>query len=481
MLKILIKQTNWSILGALFGFLVGFLIKGFLVKSVGLSSYGLYIKGYVFITFVSTIISFAFPQVILKFLPINSISNKKDNIKLSSDILSYVIISGLLSSVLILIFSSYISEIVFDNLSMNIILQLSAIYLPLILLNSILSALYRGVLKIKEIIIYGTFLSVTLRAFLTLIIFNYTDKIHFFIAIEILVQFIVVIILWTKFSKDNFSIYFNFHFKRIFNNKKILTFAKSIFVGSTITYFGSELLTIIVSLFLPEKQVGAYSLMLTISSVSLFLLINLNKVFAPIISELYEKNNINQLNIIYKKVTFLINAFSIPFILLILFFIKHILAYFGDEMLEYMWLTIFMFLTLGASLPVGSSGVIMNMAGLEKQNMYIQIFKSVIIILIITAFIRSYHINAVVFTYVFVEYIKNYLQVYLIYKKTKIHPFTIDLFFLYVISIPFIFYFIYSGFNWVYYDYFIIPLILLFVYYIISFKKIKNLYLEVYE
>ena len=76
MLNILIKQTNWSILGALFGFLVGFLIKGFLVKSVGLSSYGLYIKGYVFITFVSTIISFAFPQVILKFLPINSISNK---------------------------------------------------------------------------------------------------------------------------------------------------------------------------------------------------------------------------------------------------------------------------------------------------------------------------------------------------------------------------------------------------------------------
>ena len=62
---------------------------------------------------------------------------------------------------------------------MNIILQLS-VYLPLILLNSILSALYRGVLKIKEIIIYGTFLSVTLRAFLTLIIFNYTDKIHFY-------------------------------------------------------------------------------------------------------------------------------------------------------------------------------------------------------------------------------------------------------------------------------------------------------------
>ena len=74
--------------------------------------------------------------------------------------------------------------------------------------------------------------------------------------------------------------------------------------------------------------------MLTISSVSLFLLINLNKVFAPIISELYEKNNINQLNIIYKKVTFLINAFSIPFILLILFFIKHILAYFEMKCLS---------------------------------------------------------------------------------------------------------------------------------------------------
>ena len=70
MLATLIKQTNWSILGAVFGFAIGFLIKGFVVQSVGLDSYGLYIKGYVFITAISTIIAFGFPQLVLKFCQI---------------------------------------------------------------------------------------------------------------------------------------------------------------------------------------------------------------------------------------------------------------------------------------------------------------------------------------------------------------------------------------------------------------------------
>ena len=67
MLATLIKQTNWSILGSIFGIVIGFLIKGYVVQSVGLEGYGLYIKGYVFITAISTIIAFGFPQVVSAF------------------------------------------------------------------------------------------------------------------------------------------------------------------------------------------------------------------------------------------------------------------------------------------------------------------------------------------------------------------------------------------------------------------------------
>ena len=95
MLATLIKQTNWSILGAVFGFAIGFLIKGFVVQSVGLDSYGLYIKGYVFITAISTIIAFGFPQLVLKFLP-DLIGNNKGEAKdLTNRTVSYILISSL--------------------------------------------------------------------------------------------------------------------------------------------------------------------------------------------------------------------------------------------------------------------------------------------------------------------------------------------------------------------------------------------------
>ena len=85
---------------------------------------------------------------------------------------------------------------------MESILQWSALYLPVILLISILTSLYRGVIRIKEIVVYGTFVSVTLRGILTIILFQYTNQIEYFIGVEALVQLIVVILLWWKFSKD---------------------------------------------------------------------------------------------------------------------------------------------------------------------------------------------------------------------------------------------------------------------------------------
>ena len=479
MLATLIKQTNWSILGAVFGFAIGFLIKGFVVQSVGLDSYGLYIKGYVFITAISTIIAFGFPQLVLKFLP-DLIGNNKGEAKdLTNRTVSYILISSLASGLLLFAFSAYIATYVFQNTAMESILQWSALYLPVILLISILTSLYRGVIRIKEIVVYGTFVSVTLRAILTIILFQYTNQIEYFIAVEAIVQLIVVFLLWWNFSKDFYPLKVRMDFLRIFNESKYISFAKFVFAGSVVTYAGSELLTLLVSLMLPEKEVGAYSLMLTITGISIFILINLNKVFAPIISKLYAENKLEELKQTYQKATFLINAITLPFVLLLLFFLPLILSYFGSEMKTYLFLTAFMFLSIGATLPVGSSGVVMNMAGMEKQNIWVQIFKASLSVSLLIVFVKEYQLLAVVIIYVFSEYFKNYLQVFIIWKKTKIHPFTKDLALLYFFCIPFVIYFVQLEFNWKILDYILVPIVVCLTFIFISFKKVKSILNEI--
>ena len=479
MLATLIKQTNWSILGAVFGFAIGFLIKGFVVQSVGLDSYGLYIKGYVFITAISTIIAFGFPQLVLKFLPDLICNNKGEAKDLTNRIVSYILISSLASGLLLFAFSAYIATYVFQNTAMESILQWSALYLPVILLISILTSLYRGVIRIKEIVVYGTFVSVTLRAILTIILFQYTNQIEYFIAVEAIVQLIVVFLLWWKFSKDFYPLKVRMDFLKVFKKSKYISFAKFVFAGSVVTYAGSELLTLLVSLMLPEKEVGAYSLMLTITGISIFILINLNKVFAPIISKLYAENKLEELKQTYQKATFLINAITLPFVLLLLFFLPLILSYFGSEMKTYLFLTAFMFLSIGATLPVGSSGVVMNMAGMEKQNIWVQIFKASLSVSLLIVFVKEYQLLAVVIIYVFSEYFKNYLQVFIIWKKTKIHPFTKDLALLYFFCIPFVIYFIQLEFNWKILDYILVPIVVCLTFIFISFKKVKSIINEI--
>ena len=479
MLATLIKQTNWSILGAIFRFAIGFLIKGFVVQSVGLEAYGLYIKGYVFITAISTIIAFGFPQVVLKFLPDLISSNEEEAKNLTNRTISYILISSLTSGLLLFVSSAYIATYVFENTNMESILQWSALYLPVILLISILTSLYRGVIRIKEIVVYGTFVSVTLRAILTIIIFQYTNKIEYFIGIEAMVQLLVVIILWWKFSKDFYPLKIRMNFLRIFKESKYISFAKFVFAGSVVTYTGSEFLTLLVSLMLPEKEVGAYSLMLTITGVSIFILINLNKVFAPVISKMYAENELEELKQTYQKATFLINAITLPFVLLILFFLPLILNYFGSEMNAYLFLTAFMFLSIGATLPVGSSGVVMNMAGMEKQNILVQLLKAALTFILLLFFIKQYQLLAVVIIYVFSEYFKNYLQVFIIWKKTKIHPFTKELILLYLLCIPFMIYFIQLEFNWKIKDYFVVPIVVSLSFVFVSFNKVKSILNEI--
>ena len=115
---------------------------------------------------------------------------------------------------------------------------------------------------------------------------------------------------------------------------------------------------------------------MTLTGLTTFLLINLNKVFAPAISKLYSENNIIELDKLYKKTTFFINILTIPLIVIIVIFADEILGLYTDEnaILQRLF---FSNDCRGMPLAAGSSGTIMIMAGLEKKDLYIQLIRGV--------------------------------------------------------------------------------------------------------
>jgi len=390
MLSLILKQTNWSIIGAVFGFVIGFFIKIYIIDIVGLADWGKYVIAQTFSSFSETVLSIGIPFVIIKFVPGFIENNISKASRLSSIFLKYALLVGGFFITIIYFYSDLVNQYVYNDISgLDWILFVMCIHVPISMLFGVVISLYRSVLRIKEIVIYGTFISVTLRAILTLIIFQFSDNIVHFIYVEIFTQILVLFILLYLFNKREFSLFVKSDFKEVINDDILVDYGKKMFFNSIIAFISGWALSFIISITLPSEDVGAYNILLSLAGLMTFLLINLNKVFAPAISKLYQESNFLELNRLYKKTTFFINILTIPLAVIVVIFTDEILELYTNDMLNYREYLFFMLIGGVFSLAAGSSGTMMIMAGLEKENLLIQIVRATMII-ILSLFFSSY-------------------------------------------------------------------------------------------
>ena len=481
MLKLIIKQTNWSIIGAIFGFLIGFLIKIYLIDIVGLVAWGKYVAAHTFASGFDTILSLGIPFVLLKFIP-NYINNNMELVnKLISKFFTLLFKISLFFLLFIFLFSSYIDKYFYSHIDdFNFILFLVSIHAPISVFTGFITALYRSVFKIKNLIIIGTFIIVPIRALLTLVVFYYTDNIIYFIVIELFTTSLSLLLLFYFFNKNEFRLSFFSKSRYIFKPNQA-DYRRKMHFNSLISFFSSKSLSIILSLTLPTKQIGVFGILLTITGITMFLVKSLNKVFAPAISKLFHEGKNIELNIIYKQTSFILNFLALPFCILIIFFAEDILFLYdktGELALYKTYLYVLM-LSRIISLSIGSSGMFMIMAGLEKNELKIQTINTIIIIIMSILFIRKYELLAVVCLFVTSSLFVNLSQLYYIIKNIKISPFSKNIFYLYLLSVVLIYFAMNHDIVFDFYHYFIIPIILYVFYSIVFVQQILNIYKKI--
>ena len=89
MLRLIIRQANWGILGALFGFLIGFFVKIYLIDIVGLPAWGKYVTAQTFSSMSETFLSIGIPFVIIKFIPSFVSVNKEKASRIANIFIRY--------------------------------------------------------------------------------------------------------------------------------------------------------------------------------------------------------------------------------------------------------------------------------------------------------------------------------------------------------------------------------------------------------
>ena len=182
MLKLILSQANWGILGSAFGFLIGFLVKIYLINIVGVDLWGKYVSAQTFASFFDTLLSLGIPWVIIKYLPNYFEDNFAKAKNLLYKIIKYIILVTIFFLLLSWFFSPILDTYVYKKIDdFSFILFLVSINVPISIFTSVIISLYRSVFKIKEIVVYNTLFSVPIRAVLTFFIFQYTSNIVYFI------------------------------------------------------------------------------------------------------------------------------------------------------------------------------------------------------------------------------------------------------------------------------------------------------------
>jgi len=476
MLKLIIRQTNWSILGALFAFSVGFFVKIYLIDIVGLQAWGKYATAQTFSSISETFLSIGIPFVILKFIPSFVNDNQEKASRIANIFIKYAFIVGGGFLAFIYFGSDYINHFVYSDIDdLSWILFVMCIHVPISMLFGIVVSLYRSVLKINEIVLYGTVITVSLRAIFTLVIFQYTSDISHFILIEVFTQILVLSILLYLFNKNEFSLFVKSDAKEVTSDSKMVEYGKKLFYTSVIAFIAGQGLSVIVSVKLPLADIAAYNILLTLTGLTTFALINLNKVFAPAISKLYHAKKILELNELYKKTTFLVNVIAIPLAVIIAIFADEILGLYTAEMLNYKKFLFFMLAGGMVVLATGSSNIFMIMAGLERQNLNIQAIRAVFIIVLSLFLIPLYGMISVVVLYFMSILFIHVSQLIYIKKNLNISPFSYDLFKLLLLTFFGMYFAINQHYSFDLFHFILIPIGVYLSYFLLLFKPIKNL------
>ncbi len=124
------------------------------------------------------------------------------------------------------------------------------------------------------------------------------------------------------------------------------------------------------------EEVAIYAIAMKLAMLTTFVLTSINVIIAPKISELYYSGQLDELKKLIKKTTRLIFFTSLPIVLILILFGKHILLLFGEEFVIGYTVMVLLLLAQSISMMSGPVEFFLNMTGHQKNLNYITIFSA---------------------------------------------------------------------------------------------------------
>jgi hypothetical protein len=124
--------------------------------------------------------------------------------------------------------------------------------------------------------------------------------------------------------------------------------------------------------------------------------------------------------------------------------------------------------------------MVMVMAGLERQDVNIQLIRAVLLIFLSLWLIPLMGLKIVVILYVLSMFFEKVIQLFYINRYISISPFSSDLIYLLLFTIIAMYFAVNQQFDFEFYHYFIIPIGIYLIYFSIMYYPLKKLIKELF-
>jgi len=285
--------------------------------------------------------------------------------------------------------ASFIASKVFNNESLKLFLLISAPFILIRTISTLNSETLRGLQKIKLYALIQFLPSVITILFLILLTYFFYNKYNP-VYIMFATNFIIFGILFYMLPKL-------FLIKDTRNSKistsDIISLSFPMFLTSVMHLIIGQSDILMLGIMLNEHEVGIYSIVLKLATLTSFILVAVNSMAAPKFSQLYHSGKINELKIVTQSSAKLIFYTTLPIILIYIFAGFYILKIYGNEFTQGYYALIFLAIGQFVNAAAGSVGYFLDMTGGQKQFQYIVIIGAGLNIILNLILIPKYGIN----------------------------------------------------------------------------------------
>lgn len=415
--KQILQSGGITLVYRIVGLLLNFFITFLITRKYGEGVFGNYSLIFTLIQASTMIFSLGLPNAMINYLGIYKIDDCFSQFLLKKG-LKIILAVSFIPSLLYILLANVIAVDIFSNQNLISYILVIGITLPFFIVHEFILNFFVATKKFQK---YNLFMFIVPNIlFLCLLLFfsiSSENQFYTILFYSLSVAFTGIIELFFVFKKPTNKK------EHSLSSKEIIQFSSPMMLSSLMLFLLNWTDVFMLGAMVSEQEVGIYNLAYKLASLAMLVIISLNIVLAPKISQLFKQNQIEELHSTIVKSTRLVIVLTTPIVIGLVFFSEYILGFFGHGFIEGKPTLIIISIGVLINVATGNVDQILNMTNHQKLLQYITIFGFLLNLILNYFLIPIYGIEGSAIASLITNVLFNFMCLFYIKRKLGFYTF----------------------------------------------------------